>query len=80
MSQKTPRSLLSSLWILILHLPLLGYVFWLVPQLQPAQSITQLPGGHLIALLGFLLLPYLLLPRIVPDWNPGRARLGERED
>ena len=31
MSQKTSRSLLSSLWILILHLPLLGYVFWLVP-------------------------------------------------
>lgn len=80
MSQESLHSLLKGLWILILHLPLVGYVLWLAPQLQPAQSIIELPGIHLVALLGFLLLPYLLLPRVAPGWNPGRARLGEHGD
>lgn len=80
MSEESPRSLLGSLWILVLHLPLVGYVLWLLPQLQPAQNITELPGMQLIFLLGFLALPYLVLPRVVPGWNSGRARLGEHED
>ena len=79
-SKESPRRPLNGLWILILHLPLLGYAFWLYPELQPAQSITQLPAVHLIGLLTTLLLPYLLLPRLAPGWNPTRARLGEPED
>lgn len=80
MSKKSPRRLLSGFWILLLHLPLIGYVAWLYPAMQPGQSITQLPAIHLVIVTLMLVLPYLLLPRLAPGWNPSRARLGERED
>jgi hypothetical protein len=80
MSEEFPRTVRSGLLILLLHLPLIGYAAWVYPEMQPGQSITQLPAVHLLVLGLMLVLPYVLLARVVPGWNPGRSRLGEHED
>jgi len=80
MSDAPYRKLFSAVLVMLLHLPLLGYVLWLYPRLESGQNILHLPASELLLLLALLLLPYGMLNRLVPGWNPARARLGEYED
>jgi hypothetical protein len=80
MSDAPYRKLFSAVLLVLLHLPLIAYALWLYPRLQAGQNILHLPALDLVLLLALLLLPYGLLSRLVPDWNPARARLGEYDD
>jgi hypothetical protein len=79
MPHESTRKLLIGASILVLHLPMIAYTFWLYPQLTQDQSILDLPLLKLLPVVFLAALPYAVLNRLTPGWNPERARLGEYE-
>lgn len=74
------RSLLASLLIVLVHLPLIHYTRTLVENLQPGEGLLDIAPGSLILLLALLLLPTIILAWRGIQWNPDRARLNEPLD
>jgi hypothetical protein len=79
MPHEPTRKLLIGTLILLMHLPMIAYVWWLYPQMLPGQSILDLPFLKLLLAVILAALPYAVLNRIAPAWNPERSRLGEYE-
>ena len=77
MPHDPPRKLLIGALILVLHLPLVGYVLWLYPQMERSRSILDLPLLALLLVIVLMALPYVVLYRLAPSWNPERSRIGE---
>lgn len=66
--------------IVLLHLPLIGFAFWLRDRLEPGQGVADLPATWLLILLLTAILPYVTLGRLGIRWNPERARINEPLD
>ncbi len=66
--------------IVLLHLPLIYFAFWLRDRLEPGQGVADLPATSLVILLVVAILPYVTLARLGIRWNPERARLNEPLD
>lgn len=70
------RVLVSAL-IVVLHTPLIYYVYRLYGSLEPFQGIADLPAMSLMTLAALVVAPHILLSWFNIRWNPPWARSNE---
>ena len=77
MSDSWTRRLIISTSLVLLHLPLIFYAYFLYTDLGPSKSILDIGPLPPILLIIFVLLPHAVLSLAGVKWNPTRAHPGE---